>query len=174
MINQLRSTFSRKIDYFYPETGAFWYSNATSNLLENRDYNNRLENLSGVLNYNTSLGKHNFRAIGGYQQETFRYDTFFASKTNFVSDDVTVFNLGAANPIASGDAYQYALRSYFGRVNYNFDERYLVELNLRYDGSSRYAPGNRYGAFKSGSLGWRFTQEKFHGLESGVALVKRR
>ncbi|GEO05731.1 SusC/RagA family TonB-linked outer membrane protein [Adhaeribacter aerolatus] len=164
MINQLRSTFSRKIDYFYPETGAFWYSNATSNLLENRDYKSRLENLSGVLNYNTSIGKHGFTAIGGYQQETFRYDTFFASKTNFVSDDVTVFNLGAANPIASGDAYQYALRSYFGRVNYNFDERYLLELNVRYDGSSRYAPGNRYGSFKSGSLGWRFTQESFLNL----------
>ncbi|MDB5261870.1 MAG: hypothetical protein JWQ14_1151, partial [Adhaeribacter sp.] len=128
MINQLRSAFSRKIDYFYPETGTFWYSNATSNLLENRDYNNRLENLSGVLNYNTNLDKHNISAIAGYQQETFRYNTFFASKTNFVSDAVTVLNLGAANPIASGDAYQYALRSYFGRVNYNFDERYLLEM----------------------------------------------
>jgi len=79
----------------------------------------------------------------------------------FVSDDVPVFNLGTIDPRATGDAYQWALRSYFGRLNYNFNDKYLLEFNARYDGSSRYLPGRRYGFFPSASAGWRFTQENF-------------
>lgn len=161
MENQKREVFFRKIDYFYPESGEFWYSNMTMNQLEKRDYTNRLQNLSGQLNYNTNFGKHHIETLLGYQQEEFIYDSWFGSMMGFVSDEVPVFNLGSANPIVTGDAYQYALRSYFGRINYNFNEKYLLELNLRYDGSSRYTPGNRYGAYPSASAGWRFTQEEF-------------
>ena len=160
-INQLRSTFSRKIDYFYPETGDFWYSNRTDNQLENRDYKERKELLSGQLNYNTSIGNHGLSVLLGYQQEEYRYDSWYASKMGFVSDEVPVFNLGSLDPRATGDAYQWALRSYFGRVNYSFDDKYLLEVNARYDGSSRYLPSRRYGFFPSASVGWRFTQENF-------------
>ncbi|WP_217602728.1 TonB-dependent receptor [Chitinophaga sp. GbtcB8] len=161
IINQRRSTFSRKLDYYYPDTGAFWYSNATSNSLEMRDYTSRMENLSGLLNYAFKLDKHNFKVLAGYQQESYRYESWAASKQNFSSDDVPVFNLGSDNPNATGDGYQYALRSWFGRLNYDFNEKYLLELNVRYDGSSRYSPDRRYGTFPSASAGWRFTQENF-------------
>ncbi|CAM3799588.1 TonB-dependent receptor [Pontibacter korlensis] len=169
IFNQLRSTFSRKIDYLYPETGDFWYSNMTANQLANRDYTSRLENLSGQLNYNVDLSNHHLSALLGYQQEEYKYEAWFASKMGFVSDDVPVFNLGSDNPIATGDAYQYALRSYFGRINYNYKEKYLAEFNLRYDGSSRYAPEYRYGAFPSASVGWRFTEENFIQQLSGLS-----
>jgi len=161
IINQRRATFSRKIDYYYPDSGDFWYSNATSNKLEMRDYTSRMENLSGLLNYAFALNKHHFKALLGYQQESYRYESWYASKQNFPSDDVPVFNLGSDNPNATGDGYQYALRSWFGRLNYDFNEKYLLELNFRYDGSSRYAPDLRYGTFPSASAGWRFTQEDF-------------
>ncbi len=161
IINQRRATFTRKIDYFRPETGALWYSNSTSNALEMRDVTSRMTNLSGILNYSFSLSKHNFKALAGYQQESFRYESFAATKQNFPSDDVPVFNLGFDNPNATGDAYQYALRSWFGRLNYDFNEKYLLELNVRYDGSSRYEKDRRYGTFPSASAGWRFTQENF-------------
>ncbi|RNI32013.1 TonB-dependent receptor [Rufibacter immobilis] len=160
-INQFRSTFSRKIDYFYPETGKFWYSNMLTNQLENRDYKQRKELLSGVLNYDTNISDHNLKLLLGYQQEVFRYDSWAASKMGFVSDDVPVLNLGSNDPRASGDAYQWALRSYFGRINYSYKDRYLLEANARYDGSSRYLPSRRYGFFPSASVGWRFTQENF-------------
>ncbi|MGV3588384.1 MAG: SusC/RagA family TonB-linked outer membrane protein [Adhaeribacter sp.] len=160
-INQLRSTFSRKIDYFYPDSGKPWYTNRTANQLENRDYKSRKELLSGQLNYGINLGKHDFKALLGYQQEEYRYDSWYASKLGFVSDDVPVFNLGTLDPRATGDAYQWALRSYFGRLNYSFADKYLLEFNARYDGSSRYLPSRRYGFFPSASVGWRFTQEEF-------------
>ena len=51
--------------------------------------------------------------------------------------------------------------SYFGRANYDFDSRYFLEFNLRYDGSSRLAPGHQYTLFPSGSIGWRISEEKF-------------
>ncbi|UPK70711.1 SusC/RagA family TonB-linked outer membrane protein [Chitinophaga filiformis] len=161
IINQKRSTFNRKLDYYYPDSGEFWYTNSTSNSLEMRDYTSRMNNLSLLINYNFSIHQHHVKVLGGYQQETFRYESFYASKQNFVSDDVPVFNLGSDNPNATGDAYQYALRSWFGRVNYDYKEKYLLEFNFRYDGSSRYAAGRRYGAFPSASAGWRFTQEEF-------------
>jgi TonB-linked SusC/RagA family outer membrane protein len=161
IINQRRATFSRKIDYYYPDSGEFWYTNATSNNLEMRDYTSRMNNLSLLVNYGFQVRQHHVKLLGGYQQETYRYESFAASKQNFVSDDVPVFNLGSDNPNATGDAYQYALRSWFGRVNYDYKEKYLLEFNFRYDGSSRYSPDERYGAFPSASAGWRFTQEHF-------------
>jgi TonB-linked SusC/RagA family outer membrane protein len=102
IINQRRSIFSRKIDYYYPDSGDFWYSNATSNMLDMQDITSRLANLSGVLNYSFSLQKHNFKLLAGYQQETFRYEYWRATKQNFPSDDVPVFNLGSDNPNATG------------------------------------------------------------------------
>jgi TonB-linked SusC/RagA family outer membrane protein len=125
-----------------------------------RDAKSTLENFSAQVNYNIDINKHHFKLLAGYQQEVFRYDSFSASKTNFVSDEVPVFNLGSANPKATGDAYQYALQSGFGRLTYDYAEKYLLEVNVRYDGSSRYQDGYRFGTFPSASVGWRFTQEE--------------
>lgn len=60
-----------------------------------------------------------------------------------------------------GTEIGYALRSAFGRVNYSYDDRYLLEANLRYDGTSRFPKNNRFGAFPSFSIGWRISEEEF-------------
>ena len=60
-----------------------------------------------------------------------------------------------------GGEYQWAINSFFGRLNYNYKERYLVEANIRTDGSSRFAEGNRYGVFPSFSAAWRISEEPF-------------
>lgn len=60
-----------------------------------------------------------------------------------------------------GTEIEYALRSAFGRVNYSYDDRYLLEANLRYDGTSRFPKNNRFGAFPSFSIGWRISEEEF-------------
>lgn len=159
--NQKRALFNRRMDYFYPESGVLWYTNNANNQLQNVDFVRTLQNLSAQVNYNFNIEKHHVKTITGYNQETFRYDSFSASKTNFVSDDVPVLNLGSANPIVGGDAYQYALQSLFGRINYDYADKYLFEFNLRYDGSSRYQAGRRFGTYPSASVGWRFTQENF-------------
>lgn len=168
-LNQVRNEFTRKIDYFYPETGNIWYTNRTANQLDMRDHLHRKELLSGILNYNTKLSRHNINVLLGYQQEEFRYDSWGASEMNFVSDEVPVFNLSTENTTAGGDGYHYGLRSYFGRINYDFNEKYLLELNYRYDGSSRYIEANRFGNFPSASAAWRFTQEDFIRDASGLS-----
>ena len=61
----------------------------------------------------------------------------------------------------AGTSVAYALRSVFGRVNYDFDSRYLFEANVRYDGSSRFPKNNRFGVFPSFSIGWRLSEESF-------------
>lgn len=167
--NRLRNTFSRKIDYYFPDTGNMWYTNRTANQLESRDETSRKKLLSGVLNYNTSFGEHHLTALLGYQQEAFIYDTFYASEMNFVDETVPVFNLSNESTVATGDAYQYALRSYFTRLNYDFKGKYLLEMNYRYDGSSRYEPSRRYGHFPSASAGWRFSQEDFISNAEGLS-----
>src|SRR5690606_32741706 len=66
-----------------------------------------------------------------------------------------------ANRDASGSASEWALQSFFGRLNYDYDSRYLIEVNARYDGSSRFAEGHKYGFFPSVSAGWRVSSEGF-------------
>src|SRR5690606_5050613 len=66
-----------------------------------------------------------------------------------------------ANRDATGTASEWALQSFFGRLNYDYESKYLFEVNARYDGSSRFAEGNRYGFFPSLSAGWRISSESF-------------
>lgn len=126
----------------------------------NRDY---LLTLDNVLRYNTTFGRdHDFGALVGYNQFYFRYYDFSASKLGLI--DYTTTTLGSAGETsntAGGQEYDRAMRSFFGRVNYAFQSKYLVEANLRYDGSSRFASESRWGVFPSFSAGWRISEEAF-------------
>src|SRR5690606_1654726 len=84
-----------------------------------------------------------------------------ASVQGFPTTELPELNIGTANQATTGTSYEDALLSYFGRVQYNFQNRYLFEFNSRYDGSSRFADGNRWGFFPSLSLGWRLSEEAF-------------
>jgi len=159
--SQKRKTFNRRIDYFNPQTNAIIYTTTPNNSLRDIATTTTLQNFSTQADYVLNLDGHNFKFLAGYQQETFRFDAFSGAKTNLVSDDVPVLNVGSLNPTATGDAYQYALQSLFSRVNYDYKGKYLVEFNMRYDGSSRYAPGKKWGAFPSVSAGWHFSEEDF-------------
>src|SRR5690554_4233346 len=113
--------------------------------------------------YNISFAEHNFGLILGYNQEYFRNDSFNANKTDLISIDVPVLNAAATLVSAGGNSNDFALRSYFGRVTYNLKEKYLIEANMRMDGSSRFSPDNRWGIFPSFSAGWIISNEAFWG-----------
>jgi TonB-linked SusC/RagA family outer membrane protein len=114
------------------------------------------------LNYDLSVGRHNFHALLGYSQENYRYDMLQGFRDNFPGNTLYELNAGSAsNQQAIGTAEEWALRSVFGRLTYNFDERYLLEFNTRYDGSSRFPKDNRFGLFPSLSAGWRVSEEDF-------------
>lgn len=110
---------------------------------------------------------HNLTVTAGYNYETRNYKNIFVNAQNLVSNDVSDLNLVGVNAkgekvyTVEGGQNEYALQGIFGRINYDYMGKYLVELSGRYDGTSRFAKGHRWGWFPSGSLGWRFSEEKF-------------
>lgn len=135
--------------------------NCSTNFYMATSYQYTLENL---LKYQFNLAqKHHFSALLGYNESYYNY--YYTSATKKGMFDKNAYDFDAATSMVdiSGNSTDYATRSVFGRVNYDFDNRYLFEANLRYDGSSRFSPDDnrRWGVFPSFSAGWRVTEEKF-------------
>jgi TonB-linked SusC/RagA family outer membrane protein len=122
------------------------------------------EVLEGYLDYNAALGvlPGNVDVTAGYSysQSHTEYNPFSESNisSNFLGDNGIPT---AANVTNSKSVVDYKLISFFGRVNYNINDRYLVAASVRRDGSSRFGPGNQWGVFPSVSLAWRLSQEPF-------------
>ena len=115
-----------------------------------------------VAEYKDSFGAHNVSAMAGYHAELYKYKETQAYRENFPSNSLTDLNAGGTKNMSnSGYSRELAMLSYFGRVNYDFAGKYLLEGNVRYDGTSRFARGNRWGFFPSVSAGWRISEEAF-------------
>lgn len=103
---------------------------------------------------------HHFGALLGFSLEDESYKSINTRVTGFVTN-VPVLDFGE-NPVnPTGAVYQRRSLSFFGRLNYNYHERYLLEFNIRGDGSSRFLPGYQWGVFPSGSVGWRMSEEEW-------------
>ncbi|MDD4227146.1 MAG: TonB-dependent receptor [Mariniphaga sp.] len=133
-----------------------------STLTENSSRNMR-NMLVGRATYRKSISEiHNFKLMGGYQQETFWNKWHSGYREEYPFPDYPVLNAGGSeNQKSNGSASEFALQAFFGRFNYDFKGKYLIEANLRYDGSSRFAEGYRWGMFPSVSGGWRISEESF-------------
>ncbi len=105
--------------------------------------------------------EHNFSGLIGSSYEQFSSRYFNASIEGFLGNNLHELNAGSTNPDVSGTSNKNVLIGGFGRLNYNYMQKYLFEANLRYDGSSRFAKGNRWGFFPSFSAAWRIEQEDF-------------
>ena len=115
-----------------------------------------------VADYNKSFGKHNLAALVGYTWEDEGQRTLSGSRNNFPSDDVPFLGAGGADGQTNGGGgYDWAIQSVFGRLTYNYDQRYLFETTMRYDGSSRFPTDSKYGFFPSLAAGWRISEESF-------------
>ncbi|MEQ9439588.1 MAG: TonB-dependent receptor [Cyclobacteriaceae bacterium] len=111
--------------------------------------------------YDKTIENHHFRFLLGYNQEYYREDYFNAFKRDLISLNVPVLDAAPNDPQAGGNTFDYGIRSYFGRINYDFKGKYLFEANVRTDGSSRFSPDNRWGIFPSFSAGWILSEESF-------------
>lgn len=109
--------------------------------------------LNHLLNYNQSFGIHDVSAMVGYEEETYDYRETNVSKLGLTDAAVNDLNAATTPYSTAGYGTEYAARSVFGRANYAYKSRYLLEFNLRYDGSSRFSPDYRWGAFPSFSAG---------------------
>ncbi|WP_158267107.1 TonB-dependent receptor [Chitinophaga niastensis] len=137
---------------FYQGPSSITDENAFSNVLTPQ----------ALLEYTKSFSKHNFKILGGYSQEHTK-GTFDAGfRKGFLNNLLTDMNLGFTDgQTAKGYTYELGLQSYFGRLNYDYDGKYLFEANLRYDGASRFSADNRWGLFPSFSAGWNIDREDF-------------
>lgn len=131
---------------------------------EVNEYRTFYTNLYTYLKYDftSSNQAHKATAMAGYSQETNEYKTLGAYRRDYPFDLPTIdAGLGAPNWSNSGKTEEWALMSGFFRLNYSFKDRYLLEANARYDGSSRLSPDGRWGLFPSFSGAWRLTEEGF-------------
>ncbi|MGP1537513.1 SusC/RagA family TonB-linked outer membrane protein [Bacteroides heparinolyticus] len=122
----------------------------------------RYQTINFYTNYLFSLAdKHNFTLMGGYQEEDNSYSYMKNAITGLYSTATPNVGMGTGDKVVVDTRNGWATRGFFGRINYDYDGRYLVEVNGRYDGSSRFAPDHRWGFFPSASLGWNINQERF-------------
>jgi TonB-linked SusC/RagA family outer membrane protein len=118
---------------------------------------------SNTATYNRVIDLHDVEVLAGTSAEWNEFEFISANRTGLPSDDPSLRYLqqGTESQGATGDLARSRLLSYFGRVNYGYNNRYLATLVARYDGSSRFGENNRYGFFPSFSLGWRISEEAF-------------
>lgn len=148
----------------WPTGGSNWGPNE----LEQRDTEGLQTTLSAMLNFGQTLGggAHDLSGILGYEQISSDSAEFRAWRQDFFNNDLRQLDVGNADTRGNGGfGSEWALRSVFGRVSYSFAGRYLFEANARYDGSSRFADGLRYGFFPSFSAGWRISEESFFNVD---------
>jgi len=121
--------------------------------------------IENILTYDRSFNKHNLSLMGGATQQHAQYNSLYVPAFDLSTSYPHLHSIGSANQIdkdgVSSSAAAWSLASFLGRVAYNYDSKYLFTANFRTDGSSRFAPGHRWGYFPSLSAGWRISSEKF-------------
>ena len=136
-----------------------------TNQLRKENYTKQQTLWNVTLNYDREFGKHHVGALIGYEAQVRKGDNYYAlADLALGSPTLTAVNgqnqtVGLDNGLAN--LYDIAYQSLIGRVNYNYDDRYLIEGQFRYDGSSKFAPGHQWGFFPSVSAAWRISEEPF-------------
>lgn len=163
----LRTTFG--LDYSQKEQRIFTYPVTEGNVANDRNaveakqehWTRWMWNL--VANYNIDFGKNHLDALAGMEliRETSTWFSGYKTDFSILNPDFMWPSAGVGTAQAYGSGDGFSLVSFFGKVNYAFDSRYLIGLTVRHDGSSRFGANNRYATFPSVSLGWRINNEAF-------------
>lgn len=137
-------------------------SQRTVNSLNTQNNFNYQFTFTNTLNYEKSFDKHNFDVLVGQESIEYYNEAFSASRQNFLYEDLNFryLSYGTENQLNTGSASEWKLSSYFGRLKYNFDEKYLFTATVRRDGTSRLV-NNNWGTFPAFSAGWRIDKEDF-------------
>jgi TonB-linked SusC/RagA family outer membrane protein len=151
--------------YVWDESAIAYYSIANPDQTYLYQYNstNTYRNFTGYAQYNKTFSEHHrLDVMAGISHEENDFEEFSAGRTNFITDDGWELDLGSTdNMTNNGGGYHWAIESVFSRISYSFKDKYLIEANLRYDGSSRFDRDTRWGLFPGASLGWRISEEAF-------------
>ncbi|WP_461491596.1 SusC/RagA family TonB-linked outer membrane protein [Pontibacter sp. HJ8] len=118
---------------------------------------------------------HNFKILGGFNTELMNYRTLAGSKTGLINPAIPTINTASNdNKLTDGQYQHWSTAGFFSRLNYNYKGRYLLELNARYDGSSRFIREKRWNMFPSISAGWNVAEENFWTFDDAVQMLKIR
>lgn len=147
-------------DYFLDPFGTS-YGRALSGRGINNTNNSSYRIFDNTLNYNKTIGKHAIEALGGVISQYWLWENSAITTENFSGDGIKTVNAGSLITHAEATKTEKSNLSYIGRLNYSFDDKYLVSANFRADGSSVFGPKNRWGYFSAFSLGWRISEESF-------------
>ncbi|MGQ1787519.1 SusC/RagA family TonB-linked outer membrane protein [Saccharicrinis sp. GN24d3] len=125
-------------------------------------------------NYTKELGHHHIGGLIGFNKEDYNTESFWAKKNNLINVDLPSISMASGDVTADDSFGSWAVMGTFARLNYNYKEKYFLEANGRYDGSSRFAEGDRYGFFPSISAGWTISKESFMADVAAISLLKLR
>ena len=153
-------SYSPKSPARYDAEGNIRKAAGETNKEEDYWYRNATWTSENLLTYNKQFDKHNVNVLLGHSVIGSRFYKTTASIQGFPTENIYELDGGTINPGAKGNSEEYKLQSFFGRVNYGYDDRYLFEFNIRHDGSSRMPKANRYATFPSVSGGWVFSNEE--------------
>lgn len=147
----------------YQFTPSYDYGNYSQESFSSRSASNGGNwTLKTYLTYNGTFGKHNVSAMVGHEAQENTWEYLSGNRSNFFLNSVHELNVGdaltAKNNSSRGSS---AIESYYGRLNYGYDDRYLATFTLRADGSSNFGPANRWGYFPSAALAWKVKNEAF-------------
>ncbi|MDR1454399.1 MAG: SusC/RagA family TonB-linked outer membrane protein, partial [Tannerella sp.] len=150
------------------------YIQQPTTLSETRNDNHRITS-QFLIHYDKTFGDHALNLMAGYEDRYEFNEELGASRNNYELDTYPYLNIG---PLElrdnSGAAYEYARQSFFGRIMYGYRNKYLLQANVRYDASSRFAKDYRWGVFPSVSAGWVISQEDFMKDVSALSFLKLR
>lgn len=144
----------------YDAEGNLLYKDDNNSLTEyhwiSQSYTNE-----NILTYNTKIDRHELNVLLGHSVQEYHEKSTTGYKEGFATDNLYELDAATKNDNVGGSAAEYALQSFFARIGYNYDGRYLFEFNVRHDGSSRMPKSHRYATFPSLSAGWILTNEAF-------------
>ena len=141
----------------------------------NRGANDEMNtNLFSTLSYAKVFSNHDVKILAGFQNESNKIQSLYARRSNPPKNGLTQIDAGTSGIQGNGNMNRLHILSYFGRVNYAYRDRYLVEANFRADGSSRFSQNNRWGYFPGVSAGWRVSEEAFLAQSEIISNLKLR
>ena len=149
---------------FTPSLGVNSPRNSVAGAFSRNDYNPGYL-IENTITYDRTIAdKHHLTLLAGQSAQEFNYSYVQAGRNTYLRNDLQTINSGSPDPTkqsSGGSNSQTRLASYFGRVNYEFAGKYILQATARYDGSTAFAPGRKFGFFPGASIGWRISEENF-------------
>lgn len=154
-------TYDRNNTYFFQPAmtlGQFKQTSQSTRTASNSQYTS----FKQYVTYMHDFGKHGINVMLGHESQESKWENLSAGRTGYLFNNIHAIQVGDLKTATNGSgSSSYGIESYFGRLNYNFDNRYLLTATLRADGTSTFGPDNRWGWFPSVALAWRFKNESF-------------